>query len=789
MGRNPAWGIACAAASFLCGVYALSNLIGRGGKGQKAVLWHCIFPIVLFSAFATLAWFWARQVSPSRYHGFFPDPRQSVAFYVGWGALTAILGMIIGTSIRNRNTPPPSPPLNGQKPDRQGRWADWWFRFGAVVLVFAFTGLATWVVNEKASGALASAMGQYPEIKRGAPAKIPDMKAWVQVDPQTSPVRYGIDLFFKGPPPRDPHRRILVMTASLCVCFAFPLLLTLIFLANTVLTGLLSRHMLDSDREWLARASGLAFLFALLSGALNFIVLFGPTALADLWESWPKLFSSVAGGSALLTIFGGKSEKTSASSQSDTTPGSKDGIIQLAVKFAVPIFIVVLLMLFSLITSLLLQKLSHSSNDWQVLEKSQFGYLLLAALLFFVIATISTRCVNINKFSLHSMYRNRLIRAYLGATNDQRNPNLFTGFDENDNLAMDELRGQRPFHILNTALNLVGGKDLAWQQRLAMSFTFTPFVSGSATLGYRDSEYYALGNHPRRIGITLGTAIAISGAAVSPNHGYNSSPLVAFILTFFNARLGGWFGNPGLAGASTWQRASPKRAMGAIVDEALGLTDADHPYVYLSDGGHFENLGLYEMVLRRCRVIVVSDAGCDPNYWFEDLGNAVSKIRVDFGIPIEFKPHINIRKLEPGDENSEKREGRHCAVGRIRYSVVDGPAPEGKDRDGYLIYLKPAMCGNEPMDVFHYSREHPDFPHEPTTDQWFTESQFESYRTLGLHCIDEICEKAAVVGLAALLEQAKAYVNGKSAEKPAKGRKPPTKRTASRTASMPTQAY
>jgi hypothetical protein len=138
-------------------------------------------------------------------------------------------------------------------------------------------------------------------------------------------------------------------------------------------------------------------------------------------------------------------------------------------------------------------------------------------------------------------------------------------------------------------------------------------------------------------GLSLGTAITISGAAVSPNMGYHSSPVISFLLTLFNVRLGWWLGNPGYAGRAVYQRSAPRSSLGLIRDEALGRTNDRHPYVYLSDGGHFENLGLYEMVLRRCHTIVVSDGGCDPGATFEDLGNAVRKIRIDFGIPIEFE--------------------------------------------------------------------------------------------------------------------------------------------------------
>jgi hypothetical protein len=346
------------------------------------------------------------------------------------------------------------------------------------------------------------------------------------------------------------------------------------------------------------------------------------------------------------------------------------------------------------------------------------------------------RFVNVNKFSLHGAYRDRLIRAYLGASNDNRSPNKFTGFDPRDNLPMYILqtghtteRFERPLHVINISLNLVGGKNLAWQQRKAESFTSTPLHAGSHRLGYRRAEIYggtkgADGGY----GMSLGTALTISGAAASPNSGYHSSPLATFLMALFNVRLGAWLGNPGPKGEHTFRNRGPKFAVGPLLQETLGLTTDEKPYVFLSDGGHFENLGLYEMVLRRCRLIVVSDAGCDPKCELEDLGSAIRKIRIDLGVPIEFED-FNIYSRE------SKKSGKRWALGKIRYSAVDGG-----DTDGILIYMKPAFyCdGKEPIDIFNYAATSLTFPHETTSDQWFSESQFESYRTLGHYTTGEV---------------------------------------------------
>jgi hypothetical protein len=170
-----------------------------------------------------------------------------------------------------------------------------------------------------------------------------------------------------------------------------------------------------------------------------------------------------------------------------------------------------------------------------------------------------------------------------------------------------------------------------------------------------------------------------------------------------------------------------------FIEEAFGLTDDANDWIYLSDGGHFENLGLYEMVLRRCHLIVVSDAGADPSYSYEDLANAVRKIRIDLGIPIEFERQS--MPMSPKREPTKRFTAHHSAIGRIRYEAVDPQAEPGT-----IIYIKASMNGNEPADVKQYAAADKSFPHQPTGDQFFDESQFESYRRLGLHIIEEICD-------------------------------------------------
>ncbi|MBC7944737.1 MAG: patatin-like phospholipase family protein [Burkholderiales bacterium] len=676
---------------------------------------------------------------------------------------------------------------------------------------------------------------------------------------------------------------------------AVPAVIAACLLGMTLFIGLVSKseNSADEDREWWSRF-GAWMLIALLAWFVSAaIVIFSPPLL---FES-PRLLGALGGVSGLVAVLLGKSSLTAVkSSEKGKSKPWLSALGSNTLALATLIFLTIVLALLSLLTSIWLRAgkgipaplglpealewlyvtpltldkscassqlypqlwtdtgiLSNPQIHLEIICQTPVGQIAAAMLALALIVALAPRFINLNKFSLHSAYRNRLMRTFLGASRGkERNPNPFTGFDPLDNVQMHELqpgllhaadilqldlfveqlkdalengtlnsaagvlvprlleidrdRGQllesrlrnhdpekpvlkalqqdlvetlnralasarlpltvsdakeeiasaysrhgnlifanrilleaafagdiiRPYgfppepphkllHVVNLTLNLVHGRKLAWQERKAAPFIVTPLHSGCYYLGYRESRNYGGDD-----GISLATAATVSGAAVSPNMGYSSSGLVTLLLTLFNVRLGWWLGNPGIAGADTYGRAEPGWSLRPLVSEALGMTDDISPYVYLSDGGHFENLGLFEMVLRRCHLIVVSDAAADPHYRFNDLANAVRKIRVDLGIPIEFETLPFYRKDDAG-----RSESAYCAVGRIRYSCIDKDAD-----DGILIYFKPVVRGEEPADIRNYAAENTDFPQQPTSDQFFGEAQFESYRKLGEFAVE-----------------------------------------------------
>lgn len=350
------------------------------------------------------------------------------------------------------------------------------------------------------------------------------------------------------------------------------------------------------------------------------------------------------------------------------------------------------------------------------------GISLIVALFGFVWAWL----ININEFSLHAFYRDRIADAYLG------------GKPEQDVLVEHLSRG--PYHLINTTLNLSADGQLGWQERKGASFVITPshwgYDAGLVSRERGGEETNPGKNGYRNLkgtGVRLRTAVTLSGAAASPNMGNYSSPALAMLLTLFNVRLGCWFPNPLRKEASEH---APPFALTKLVAELLGYSRSKTRYVHLSDGGHFENLGIYELVRRRCGVIIACDAGTDPELGLSDLGAAIRLCRIDFGV------EINIDTSSITTRGSANRSSAHCAMGTIMY----GPDEDGATTTpGILVYIKASLTGDEPSDILDYATRHLEFPHEPLADQFFGESQFESYRRLGLHIAESIFPQQAEV--------------------------------------------
>jgi hypothetical protein len=420
---------------------------------------------------------------------------------------------------------------------------------------------------------------------------------------------------------------------------------------------------------------------------------------------------------------------------------------------------------------------------------------------------------------MHSIYRNRLVRAFLGSARPPavREPDTYTRFDPNDNPRLSEFapdkynkQPKRLFPVIGVTLNLVGGTRTAWSERKSAPFTITPLRCGAAELqhpqiaealqrledkgtserivlgarpveggwsnyrptgAYAKTETYAGGERTLGIpgekesGLTLGTAMALSGAAVSSSMGSHSSPALGFLLTLFDLRLGMWLPNPGavqldLASAlphklmtklargseretSASARAAedrnrldnaekkvrdhlnspkPSNTLVSLFKEMCGNIDDQGEAVYLSDGGHFDNLGLYEMLRRRCKYILLIDVSGDPEYSFAELGMAIRRANIDLDACVHFDP-------VPCPGHKRLPQGG-------LYATILYPARKDddlKEASGELLVIKPWLPDDTPTEVRAYHAGNAAFPHDSTANQFFAETQFESYRRLGEH--------------------------------------------------------
>ncbi|WP_213804727.1 hypothetical protein [Granulicella sp. dw_53] len=546
-------------------------------------------------------------------------------------------------------------------------------------------------------------------------------------------------------------RLILVLSAILLpygvltrfsIVFVPILLLAAIFIPLDLAIGVIGRCMDNARREWLARLRALSFLAGFVWLAVVGCSLLGP-ALVTAFFHLHKLFSAaVMGwvGTTVASLFAGKSGSTTGEDSENASPSPLDYLVTAGP----PVFLVGLMLALAWVLD-------------SVLPPGYPSFFVAFVSLGFVALFFSWR-VDINDFSLSAAYRDRLARCYAGASNPDRRPNAFTGFARSDaRLRLVDLlpqafgkgnpslwrkkdvppKYQGPFPILCATLNLSFGEDLAYQERKGASFAFTPLFCGY-DVGWTEGASRAVqfnGYFPtNRFAIPQGgphlsTAVATSGASESPNEGFHTNPAMAFLMTIFNVRLGWWVPNPRNQRLDLLTRMSgptPVIGLPYLLRELFGEVSDDAPYINLSDGGHFDNMGLYELVRRRCRNIIICDAEEDHAFVFEGLGMAIRKCRIDFGVEVS----LDLDAIIPGPDGLSK-----CAfaIGKIKYPA--GQATHGEDPPepvhGNILYIKSTLTGKEPADILNYKREHKSFPSDSTLNQWFTESQFESYRRLG----------------------------------------------------------
>lgn len=340
----------------------------------------------------------------------------------------------------------------------------------------------------------------------------------------------------------------------------------------------------------------------------------------------------------------------------------------------------------------------------------------LALLGLVLVAALPLAFLDVNLTSLHGYYRAKLSAAFLLKPDGQAA----------DPLKLSHVApGTTPFPIVNCALNVPGSDDPVMRGRLSDVFSLTPVSIGSAVLGHLPTRKWEAANPE----LDLATAMALSGAAASPQMGLRTTKLGSFWLTFLNVRLGYWLRRPEPDPDGCPPPAvSSRPRLQYLLRELTATAHEDLGFLHVSDGGHIENLGVYELLRRRCRFILAVDGENDPSMTFHALTNLQRLAYIDFGIRIE----AELDDLRLGGGGLSRSHFRFC---RICYPASGG-GTEGEI--GYLVFLKLSLTGNEGEFIRRYRLDEPAFPHHPTADQFFSEPQFEAYRSLGEHVGDKL---------------------------------------------------
>lgn len=354
---------------------------------------------------------------------------------------------------------------------------------------------------------------------------------------------------------------------------------------------------------------------------------------------------------------------------------------------------------------------------------------------------------DINAGSMHRFYKRRLCTAFaLERVWRKSNGDIDRGADQPAGATLDAIerdydklvklsaamghdvgRKQRwPQLVLCAAAN-IGDETVTPPGRNAVTFTFDSKWIGGPQVGYAPTSTYedVLGK-VRGEDVTIPAAMAISGAALSPCMGVMTKRYLRTLLTLVNARLGVWLPSP--RWISTHTAADAKRArptFGWLLREMNGRNKHDADFLYVTDGGHWENLGLVELLRRGCTTIYCIDASGDKEETFFTIGQAISMARSELGVEIDLHP--DEMRPDPIDALYSQKD---YVLGTYTFTQVPGsPHPV----TGRIAFIKAQVTADAPWDVRAYKEDDPAFPNHSLIEQMFADKTFESYRALGYH--------------------------------------------------------
>lgn len=390
----------------------------------------------------------------------------------------------------------------------------------------------------------------------------------------------------------------------------------------------------------------------------------------------------------------------------------------------------------------------------------------------------------LNLSSQATFYSARLTRAYLGASNPKRTKGegqRVTEVIAGDDIPWSDYAPHAhggPLHIINVTVNetLAGRSQIEQRDRKGLCLALGPaglsasvghhatwnpgrahFSSAAPTAKDAFRIFQGRGTDPvTPEALTVGTWLALSGAAISTGLGSRTSRGLSVLCGLMNLRLGRWWDS----GVRPRWRSNASGRTGVfnrlrqfatllfpvqayLLDELLArFPGVARKHWYLTDGGHFENTGAYELIRRQVPFIVLIDAGEDADYQFSDLANLVRKARIDFNAEVEFPSAQALdQSVEPSlrgfiGTRAELRESRTGGARQVTALLARVKYEDGKTST--LLVLKPTVTAGVPLDVQQYAEASPPFPQQSTADQYFDEEQWESYRCLGAYVAEKV---------------------------------------------------
>jgi hypothetical protein len=354
--------------------------------------------------------------------------------------------------------------------------------------------------------------------------------------------------------------------------------------------------------------------------------------------------------------------------------------------------------------------------------------------------------VNINYVGLHRFYRDRLMEAFM-PTDCTVQSGKSSYSPVADNLMVTKLRrdlksatvASVPYPLINTNVIMVNDEDQKVAMRGGDNFIISPLFVGSSVTGWQDSVAYIGNNGP----LTLASSIAASGAAATASAGalgtgITMNPLVASVMSLLNIRLGLWVSNP----SRRWPlpfSAIPTFLHPGMVSGILSMRHSRRSrFIELTDGGHFENLGLYELVRRKLPIILIVDGEADPSISLSSFVSVTRRIEQDFKATLTFNtetgkgPERLMMYQQKGYPAGLRYAQSPFLVARLSYS--DGSS-------GTLVYIKSTLIKDMDFTTAGYLAENPTFPHQSTVDQFFDQDQFDAYRFLGYDTASQLIDK------------------------------------------------